>query len=297
MRYVVLLVLASLFWAGNFIVGKGLAAMAAPDTLTTLRYAIAAAVLLPLIAFREKKVLPPARAWLPLLGMGITGVVLFNVLQFLALDQTTAANVGIISTLNTFSIALCAALLLRERIRPLQFGAMLISFGGVLLVMTNGRMPAVDTIQSGDLWMTAAVVVFGLYSVCSRWATRDVSPMMSVCWSGIIGIIILLPFNLHRFALPPVDAAFTGALLYISLVATILCMVFWGHGVKHLGASTAGLFLNLNPVFTAVLAFVFLGESLTWIQAAGTSLVIGGCIAYTQVPKVVVAPKKHVEAA
>lgn len=284
MKYIGLLLLASLCWGSNFIVGEGLTPYASPVTLTILRYGIAVLCLLPIILVTEKRLLPERKALVPLLLMGITGVALFNILQFTALMSSSATNVSIISTMNTLSIALFSALLLRERLRGVQITAMLVSTAGVLLVVTDGSL-AGFSFASGDMWMLAAVLVFGLYSICSRWATTMVSPMMSVCYSGLFGVLLLLPVNGFRIPVHQIDAVFIGSLLFLSIIATIVCMVLWGIGVKHLGATTSGLFLNFNPLFTALLAFVLFGEHLTWPQAAGSGIVIGGCAAFSLLTK------------
>ena len=96
--YVFLLLLTSLLWGGNFVVGKSLVDHASPMTLTNLRWMIAIVCLLPMVWFKEKKILPPRTAILPLILMGISGVALFNIFQFLALEKTSATNVGLIST-------------------------------------------------------------------------------------------------------------------------------------------------------------------------------------------------------
>ncbi|GEK58278.1 EamA/RhaT family transporter [Marinococcus halophilus] len=280
MKYAGLLLLASLCWGSNFIVGEGLTAYASPVTLTILRYGIAALCLLPVLLVTEKRLLPRKKALLPLFLMGITGVALFNILQFTALASSSATNISIISTMNTLSIALFSAILLHERLRGAQIAAMLISTAGVLLVVTEGRLESFS-FASGDAWMLLAVLVFGLYSICSRWATTFVSPMMSVCYSGLFGVLLLLPINGFQVPIHRVDAVFISSMLFLSIIATIVCMVLWGIGVQHLGATTSGLFLNFNPLFTALLAFVLFGEHLTWPQAAGSAIVIGGCAAFS----------------
>ena len=126
-KYYVLLLLTCLFWAGNFVVSKSLVVHASPITLTTLRWMIAVVCLLPLVWWKEKKILPPRNAILPLFLMGLTGVVLFNLMQFLALEQTTATNVGLISTLNMISIAVCSAVFLKEKMNLLQIFSMIFS--------------------------------------------------------------------------------------------------------------------------------------------------------------------------
>ncbi|HDX9579698.1 TPA: DMT family transporter [Bacillus pseudomycoides] len=283
MPYVILLLITSLLWGGNFVVGKSLVGHASPMTLTTLRWGIAVTCLFPMVWLKEKKLFPPKEAILPLFLMGVTGVVFFNIFQFWALEHTSATNVGLISTLNTISIAVCSALFLKEKMNIWQVTSMIISFFGVTLVLSKGKIDMLFSLHFniGDWWMMAAVCVWGIYSVCSRWATKKATPMMSTLYSGIFGMIILIPFNISDFTISNVNASFLGSILYTGVISTVLCMVFWNIGVQKLGATTAGIFLNFNPIFTAILAFLLLGEQMTWIQIAGSMIVIGGCYLFS----------------
>ncbi|NKE05926.1 DMT family transporter [Mesobacillus selenatarsenatis] len=282
-KYYFLLLLTSFLWGGNFIVGKTLVEHASPATLTILRWAIAIICLIPLVWWKEKKLIPPKKAILPLFLMGITGVALFQALQFMALEKTSATNVGLISTLNMFSIAAFSFFFLKEKINSLQFFSMLVSLFGVLLVLSKGNFELLFSLQfnTGDLYMMAAVGMWGIYSVCSKWAMATVTPMMSILYSGIFGLLVLLPFNTTEFTVRTINAPFIQSILYTGLISTVLCMVLWNIGVNKLGPSTAGLFLNFNPIFTAVLAFAFLDEKMTWTQAAGSIIVIAGCFLFT----------------
>ena len=281
--YYLLLLLTSFLWAGNFVVGKWLVGHASPMTLTSLRWMIAVLCLIPLVWLTEKKILPPRKALVPLLLMGITGVALFNILQFLALENTSATNIGLISTLNAISIAAFSALLLKEKIRPLQASAMGLSLFGVLLVLTKGNTALLFSMQfnRGDLYMLAAVAVWGLYSICSKWAMASTSPAMATLYSGVFGVLVLLPFNVADFTVANINASFVYSILYTGVVSTVVCFVLWNIGVKKLGATTSGLFLNFNPVFTAVLAFFILGEQMTDVQLLGSSVVILGCFFFS----------------
>lgn len=283
MPYVILLLITSLLWGGNFVVGKSLVGHASPMTLTTLRWGIAVICLFPIVWLKEKKLFPPKEAILPLFLMGVTGVVFFNIFQFWALEHTSATNVGLISTLNTISIAACSALFLKEKINIWQITSMIISFFGVTLVLSKGKIDALFSLHFniGDWWMMAAVCIWGIYSVCSRWATKKTTPMMSTLYSGIFGLIILIPFNISDFTISNVNTSFLGSILYTGVISTVLCMVFWNIGVQKLGATTAGIFLNFNPIFTAILAFLLLGEQMTWIQIVGSMIVIGGCYLFS----------------
>ncbi|MDM5227445.1 DMT family transporter [Cytobacillus sp. NJ13] len=282
-NYYLLLLLTSFLWGGNFIVGKTLVDHASPITLTILRWAIAIICLVPLVWHKEKRLLPPKTAILPLLLMGITGVALFQALQFMALEKTSATSVGLISTLNMFSIAAFSFIFLKEKINILQLMSMFISLFGVLLVLSKGSLEMLVSLHfnTGDLYMMAAVGMWGIYSVCSKWAMSFVTPMMSILYAGIFGLLVLLPFNTAGFTVTDVSASFLLSILYTGLISTVLCMVLWNIGVNQLGPSTSGLFLNFNPIFTAILAFIFLGEVMNWIQAVGSIIVIAGCLLFS----------------
>lgn len=292
--YYGLLLLTSLFWAGNFVVGKVLTDHASPLTLTSLRWLIAVICLLPIVWWQEKKILPPKKAVLPLVLMGITGVVLFNILQFIALKETSATNVGLISTLNMLSIAIFSRIILKDKINGLQIGAMLFSLFGVLLVLTKGNVLLLLSLEvnQGDLYMLGAVAIWGLYSVFSKWAMAYVSAMFATLYSGIFGLMVLLPINLPNFTVTGIDGAFVSAILYTGVISTVLCFVLWNIGVQKIGATTSGNFLNFNPVFTALLAFLLLGEKMSWIQVIGSAVVITGCYFFTVFGMKKTAPKK-----
>jgi drug/metabolite transporter (DMT)-like permease len=281
--YYFLLLFTSFLWGGNFVVGKTLVDHASPVTLTTLRWVIAVIFLIPIVLWKEKSLSVSRKAILPLILMGITGVVLFNLFQFLALDFTSATNVGLISTLNMFSIAFFSFLFLKEKINALQLGSMLISFVGVLLVLSKGHFEMLFSIgfNKGDLLMVAAVCVWGLYSIVSKWAMKYTTPLLATLYSGIFGVIVLIPLNVQDFTITNLNASFVQSILYTGVVSTVLCMLLWNIGVQKIGATTSGMFLNFNPIFTAIIAFMWLGERLTLIQGVGSVIVIVGCFLFT----------------
>ncbi len=285
--YMGLMLVTSLLWGGNFVVAKTLVAHASPMTLTLVRWLIAVIVLLPLVWWKEKRLVPAKAALVPLCLMGITGVALFNIFQFLALERTTSTNAGLISTMNTMSIALFSFAFLKEKINGLQLLAMVLSLIGVFLVLSKGDWQLLWHFQlnTGDLWMVAAVCVWGLYSVCSKWAMQTTSPLMATLYAGLFGVLILVPFTITDFTFSEIDSSFILSLLYTGVISTVVCMVFWNIGVQQLGATTSGIFLNFNPIFTALLAFLFIGEQLSWLQGIGGIIVILGCYLFTHFKK------------
>lgn len=285
--YVLILLLTSFLWGGNFVYSKFLIGHATPIMLTILRWTIAIIVQLPLLKKNGGKILPPKDAILPLFLMGITGVVFFNIFQFLAIAQTSAINTGLISTLNPLSIALTSALFLHEKIKFQQLLAMLFSLFGVLVVLSKGSLNQILSLHfnNGDLWMVAAVILWGIYSVMGKWAMKKVPPITATFYSGFFGLVMLLPFNLKDFQITNINVPFILALVYTGIVSTVVCMTLWNIGVQKIGTVKAGIFLNFNPIFTAILAFFILHETLKWAEFAGSIIVITGCFLFSRFSK------------
>ncbi|WP_027417904.1 DMT family transporter [Aneurinibacillus terranovensis] len=283
-----MLLLTSMLWAGNFVAGKFLVDHSSPMMLTVMRWVIAILVLIPIVWVRERKILPPAKAIFSLFLMGLTGVVLFNFFMFMALERTSAGNVGLLSALNPVSIALASFFLLREKINVRQIAGMMISLFGVIVVISQGHLQRIIELKfnTGDMFMLLAVLCWGLYSVAGRKAMKFVSPYMSTLWSGIFGILTIIPFNLSKMTITQPNFSFWMATLYAGIGATVVAMVLWNIGVQRVGGTKSGIFLNFNPIFTAILSYVILREYISFPQIIGTILVIGGVYLFTSKKRV-----------
>lgn len=104
---------------------------------------------------------------------------------------------------------------------------------------------------------------------------------MATLYAGVFGVLLLLPFTSADFTFTNVNTSFILSMLYTGIISTVVCMVFWNIGVQKLGATTSGIFLNFNPIFTALLAYLFIGENMSWLQGIGGLIVIMGCYLFT----------------
>lgn len=282
-KYIGLLLFTSLLWGGNFVAGKFLVSHATPLFLTELRWLIAVICLFPFVWWKEGSILFPRKALLPLIIMGITGVLLFNFLMFVALKYTTADNVGLLSTLNPISIAIASFFFYREKVTFQQLVGMGISLFGILIVMSKGKMDMITSLQFniGDMYMIGAVLIWGLYSVSAKLAMKYVSPYKSTLWAGIFGVVMILPFTVKSSYILNPTPAFWIATFYTAIGATVLAMIFWNIGIQKVGNTKSGMFLNFNPIFTAILAYLLLDERMNSSQFLGAFIVIFGVIIFT----------------
>ncbi|QSO51227.1 DMT family transporter [Alicyclobacillus curvatus] len=277
-KYYLLLVLTSLMWAGNFVTGKFLIGHTSALTITDLRWAIADVVLLPVAWVADKKLLPPLRALFPLALMALTGVITFNLFTYLALQHTTSDNVGLISALNPIAIAIASFIFLRERLRIRQIAGMLVSLFGVIVVVTKGHLGDLAQFQvnTGVWLMLIAVASWGLYAVAGRFAVKHVSAYGATLWAGTLGVLFMLPFDLPTLSFQNLNVPFWSSIVYTAVGGTVVAMILWNIGVQRVGGTQSGIFLNFNPIFTAILAFLLMGETIQISQMVGTLIVIAG---------------------
>lgn len=275
-----LMVLMAVFWAGGFVSGKLSVAAAPPEVVAFLRFFVAGVVLLALMAGRWRE-LRFTRRDLPLvLGLGASGVAGYNLLFFGGLQISPASDAAmIIPTLNPLLTLILAVPLLGERLTPRKLGGAALSIAGQMLIFyTLIRVASQDPSRlAGDLYYVGSAVCWSTYTILGRIAARRFTPMASTTIASVIGALMLLPFAAWQF---PGSTGYTlpfwGHILYMGLGATVAGFCLWAWGLERLGASRAAIFLNLVPVFTLILAALFLGERPSAVQVGGMVLVMGG---------------------
>jgi len=266
---------SALFWAGNFVVARALREAWAPVLLTTARWAIALAVLLP-FAWRPLRThwgtLRAHLGWL--LALAATGVVGFQTFVYLALATTPVVNAAILGATIPVVIALGAWFAYRERLGLVQMVGIAVSLAGAVVVVARGDLATLATLRAtpGDLWMAAAVPCWSAYTLLLRRAPAGLPQSALVAATSALGLLLLAPLLTWRLAagetFPLTPAALAGA-AYIGLFPGLVAFVFWNRGVAAIGATRAGSFLHLMPPFAAALAVAFLGERLAGYHAVG----------------------------
>ena len=280
---VLALTLAALFWAGSFVVGRGLRDDVDPVALTFFRWLISFFVFAPFvwrdIASHAHVLL---REWRLIVGLGATGIALFHPLVYVALQHTSATNALLTFSLSPVVILLGASLVNRRRPTAREAMGVLLSMAGAAILITHGDLGAVRStgFNAGDLWMLAAVVVWAGYSLLLRRRPADLPQMATLVSSIAVALPLLLPFTLVAASGSPLHLSVPVLLgtVYIAIFGSVIGFLFWSHGVTNLGPARAGQFVHLMPVFGAALSFVFLGEPLSFPQALGAGFVLFGIV-------------------
>ncbi|HCP78001.1 MAG: EamA family transporter [Pusillimonas sp.] len=276
-----LLALATLFWAANSIAGKFAVGHVSPMVIVTIRWA---SVMVALYLFKKDQiaadwaVIRPRLTYLLLLGaMGFTG---FSVALYYALIYTTAVNASIMQGGTPLFVFAASFILFSSRISKEQAIGFLLSFIGVIIVAVQGDFANLFAlnINFGDALMFFAILSYGLYTAVLRSKPNIhwTSLMFVLCLGATLASLPLLFIEVAQGATILPDAQGWLTVVYIVIFPSLLGQVFYIKAVELIGANRAGLFINLLPIWGALLAITLVGEVFLFYHAAALALIFAG---------------------
>jgi drug/metabolite transporter (DMT)-like permease len=278
-----LLLLPPLFWAGNAVVGRALVGHFPPLALSFWRWALAFAILLPFAARSIRAHRGTIRThWRALVVLSFLGVACYNSLQYLALQTSGAVNATLIGASGPVAGLLIGAAFYQARVSHRQWLGAALSAAGVLWVIARGDLANLLGLRfaMGDLVMLVATVLWSFYTWMLR-RQRPPLPMTALLALQIgIGASMILPAYLIELAVtqrvPEATATNIAALVYVAVLPSIVAYYCWDRGVARAGAVLPMYFVNLTPVFAALLATFFLAEPIGLYHFVGGALILVG---------------------
>lgn len=276
------LILTAVFWGGTFIAGKIVAQDVQPFSAAFLRFAIASAFLV-LITWRVEGKLPRIERSLvlPIFLLGLTGVFAYNVFFFKGLQSIDAGRAALIIALNPVMISLLSSIFFKEELTPIKIIGILLSVIGAMTVISRGN--PLHLFQGhlgwGELNIFGCVLSWVSFSLIGKSVLGKISPLISICYSSLAGTAALIvPAMLEGLwtFLPSYLSITWLGLFYLGFFGTVLGFVWYYEGIKKIGPTKAGLFINVVPLSAVVLAFFLLNEPLTLSLLIGAILVSTG---------------------
>jgi drug/metabolite transporter (DMT)-like permease len=279
----VLLSLAVLFWAGNFILGRAVRADVPPIALAFWRWAIASLLICgPAFTTLKRDWATIGQHWPILLLLAGTGVAAFNTLVYLGLQHTVAINALLMQTMMPVMIVALSFVLFRERINRGQAGGVILCLMGAIAIIVQGDVQVMRNLSfnPGDLLVLLAVINYAGYTALLR-RRPAIHPLSFLVVTFVVGTLMLLPFYLwESLMVRPIawNAVSLLSVSYVSIFPSVISFLCYNRGVELIGANRAGLFLYLMPVFGGTMAVFFLGESIRWFHWAGVVLIATGIV-------------------
>jgi len=287
LKATIVLSLASLFWSGNFVIGRlaSVESLVSPLSLSFYRWVIAFVILTPFCFSKAFKELPllkkqPGMIFLIIL----TGPTLFNTLVYLGLTATTVINALLIISTTPMLIILFNKILYRIDTNRYQMIGIIISLLGVSFVIVKGNYQNIfeSDFYLGDLFILLAVTSWALYSIFLKKNDTSVSGFSFLYISFGLTVILLFPVYLFDIYIQgnylKVTQQSLLAIGYTGIFPSIFSYICWNTGVALIGANKSGPYLHLMPIFGGILAFFVFQETLQIYHYAGIVSVIVGII-------------------
>ena len=278
---VLLLVFTTLIWAGHSLVGRLAVGQIGPMTLVCARWAVA---LVPILlvarpALRRDWPLLKAR-WLFVAIMGALGYTAFNALFYLAAHYTSALNLSIIQGAVPALVLVGARVFLAIRVTPMQAAGAVLTMIGVVAIASQGSWARLVglSFNSGDVMMVVAVILYAGFTVALR-ERPAVSGLSMLVGMALAAFVTSAPPMIWEIAeggfIWPTTRGYL-ALLYAALGPSLIAQLMYMRGIELIGPGRAGVFVNLVPVFGAVMAVALLGEPFAAYHVVALALVVGG---------------------
>ncbi len=275
----------TLFWAGNFIVGKTASLNEIPPiSLNFYRWLIAWFILLP---FTYKELIEKKEYIIKNIGifiiLGITAVSIFNSALFYSLKFTQVITGVLMISVVPVMIILFSVLLKIEKTNIFQIFGVALSLTGVVLIITKADIEILKNLDfnRGDLTMLIAMFSWSIYSALLKKKKYELSQITLLQVVIGFGVIILIPFyfidinigNEIKFDIP-----FFLILTYVVLFPGLISFFLWIKGVGLIGANRAGIYLHLMPILGAIMAMIIFGEKILFYHFVGAIFIIAGIV-------------------
>jgi len=279
------LILTTLFWAGNFIVGKAASLFDIPPfTLNFYRWTFAWLILAP---FTLKEIIEKKNYIIEniklILILGITSITIFNSIVYYSLNFTQViSGVLMISTIPVMIIVFCWLLKI-EKTNIYQILGVIFSLLGVVIIITKADLSILLNLNfnKGDLWMVVAMFSWALYSTLLRKKKLEISQLSLLQTIISAGLVFLLPAYMIELSLgykANINLPFILTLSYVVLFPGLASFILWIKGISIIGSNRSGIFLHLIPIFSTIMAIIIFKEKFMIYHLIGAILIITGII-------------------
>jgi drug/metabolite transporter (DMT)-like permease len=290
-----LLILANLFWAGNIVLGRGLAGHVPPIALAYWRWTGAFLIAIGFAWPQLRRDAPVLlRHWRMMLLLSATGIATYNSMSYIGLASTTALNVLLLQSAGPLIIIMWAFALFGDRPTAWQAAGVAVSLLGVATIAGHGSIETLLhlSLNRGDVWILAAMAIYGIYMAMFR-RRPGTHPLSFLVATMGLGSVMILPFYVWETVQGgriQGGAPVWLGMGYIAVFPSFIAYLFFNRGIELIGAARAGQSWHLMPLFGSILAVAFLGEHFHAYHAAGIALIATGILLASVKPAPVPQP-------
>ena len=277
------LILAALFWSGNFIVGKFATLFEIPPlTLNVFRWISVWFILIPFTYKEIHNNIPYIKKnWLVISFMGVITISTFNSVVYYALNYTQVVNAVLMLAAIPAATIVLTSLMKIEKTNIFQLLGLFLSIIGIGSIISNGEIQNIISLSfnKGDVWMLVCVITWSLYSTLLKKHKFKFSQFTLIQLMVTVGILFLIPQFFYEKSIGAevnFNKAFFLILFYVVVFPAIAAYYCWQKGIEIIGPNRATMFVQLMPLFSAILAIIIFKEKFELYHFAGASFILTG---------------------
>ena len=277
------LVLATFCWSGNFIVGKFATLYEIPPlTLNVFRWISVWFILIPFTYKEIFENLPYIkRNWLVISFMGVITISTFNSVVYFALNYTQVINAVLMLSAIPAATIVLSSLMKIEETNIFQLLGLVLSIIGIGSIISNGDIQKIISLDfnKGDMWMLVCVITWSLYSTLLKKNNFKFSQFTLIQLMVSVGILFLIPQFFYEKSIGlelNLDKNFILILIYVAIFPAIAAYYFWQKGIEIIGPNRASMFIQLMPLFSAVMAIIIFKEKFELYHFVGAIFILSG---------------------
>ena len=277
------LVLATFCWSGNFIVGKFATLYEIPPlTLNVFRWISVWFILIP-FTYKEifKNLSYIKKNWLVISFMGVITISTFNSVVYFALNYTQVINAVLMLSAIPAATIVLSSLMKIEETNIFQLLGLVLSIIGIGSIISNGDIQKIIYLDfnKGDMWMLVCVITWSLYSTLLKKNNFKFSQFTLIQLMVSVGILFLIPQFFYEKSIGlelSLDKNFILILIYVAIFPAIAAYYFWQKGIEIIGPNRASMFIQLMPLFSAVMAIIIFKEKFELYHFVGAIFILSG---------------------
>ena len=277
------LVLATFCWSGNFIVGKFATLYEIPPlTLNVFRWISVWFILIPFTYKEIFENLPYIKKnWLVISFMGVITISTFNSVVYFALNYTQVINAVLMLSAIPAATIVLSSLMKIEETNIFQLLGLVLSIIGIGSIISNGDIQKIISLDfnKGDMWMLVCVITWSLYSTLLKKNKFKFSQFTLIQLMVSVGILFLIPQFFYEKSIGlelNLDKNFFLILIYVAIFPAIAAYYFWQKGIEIIGPNRASMFIQLMPLFSAVMAIIIFKEKFELYHFVGAIFILSG---------------------
>ena len=272
-----------MFWSGNFIVGKFATLFEIPPmSLNVLRWISAWIILIPFTYKEILQNLTYIKKNILIIGfMGVMTISTFNSVVYYALNYTQVINAVLVLAAIPAATIVLSSIMKIEKTNLFQILGLVLSIIGIGSIISNGEVQRILSLSfnKGDLWMIVCVLTWSLYSTLLKKHKFKFSQFTLIQLMVSVGLLFLIPQLFYEQSIGleiKFNKAFFLILFYVVAFPAIAAYYFWQKGVEIIGPNRASMFIQLMPLFSAVMAIIIFNEKFELYHFAGAAFIVSG---------------------